>query len=60
MFVFDLYCFIHVLVCVCFLNYELISKSSALFLYICFINVCVFNVYLCIYGVINNGDADLY
>ena len=39
---------------------NLYRKSSALFLYICFINVCVFNDYLCIYGIINNGDADLY
>jgi len=39
---------------------NLYCKSSALFLYICFIIVCVFNVYLCIYGIINNGDGDLY
>ena len=41
---------------------NLYRKSSALFLYICFINVCVFNVYLCVYmyGIINNGDADFY
>jgi hypothetical protein len=60
MFVFYLYCFI--LVCACFLNMNLYRKSSALFLYICFINVCVFNVYLCvyIYGIINNGDTDFY
>jgi len=39
---------------------NLYRKSSALLLYICFINVCVFNVYLCIYGIINYGDGDFY